>query len=124
MNDGKVIIEMQGNEYVVRRLMPIECNRLQGFPDGWGEIDYKEDFTEEEYLFWLDVRNTKARIEGRKEKDYTKDQMLTWYNKLHNDGAEYKMWGNGLCLYNALYVMEGIAEEMGEDVMECQKQKF
>lgn len=25
--------------------------------------------------------------------------------------------GNGLCLYNALYVMEGIAEEMGKDVI-------
>ena len=22
--------------YIVRRLMPIECGRLQGFPDGWG----------------------------------------------------------------------------------------
>lgn len=25
--------------YIVRRLMPIECGRLQGFPDGWGEIE-------------------------------------------------------------------------------------
>ena len=98
-------------EYIVRRLTPLECNRLQGFPDYWGEIDPKEDFTDEEYAFWLDVRNTYAEIMGKQVKDYTKEQMLTWYNKLHTDSAEYKMWGNGIALPNALYVMEGIAEE-------------
>lgn len=25
-------------EWIVRRLLPMECGRLQGFPDGWGEI--------------------------------------------------------------------------------------
>ena len=24
--------------YVVRRLMPVECERLQGFPDGWTDL--------------------------------------------------------------------------------------
>lgn len=101
---------MEENNYIVRRLTPLECNRLQGFPDGWGEIDHKEDFTEEEYQFWLDVRNTFAEINGKQVKDYTKEQMLKWYNKLHTDSAEYKMWGNGIGLPNALYVMKGIAE--------------
>ena len=27
--------------YVLRRLTPLECERLQGFPDGWTDIDYK-----------------------------------------------------------------------------------
>ena len=35
---------------------------------------------------------------------------MTWYNKLHTDGAEYKMWGNGIALPTALYVMQGIAD--------------
>ena len=26
------------NGYIVRRLMPVECERLQGFPDGWTDI--------------------------------------------------------------------------------------
>lgn len=26
------------NEYIVRRLMPVECERLQGFPDGWTDL--------------------------------------------------------------------------------------
>lgn len=27
--------------YVVRRLMPIECERLQGFPIGWTDIEFR-----------------------------------------------------------------------------------
>lgn len=97
--------------YIVRRLTPTECARLQGFPDKWGHPNKKEDFTEEEYKFWLEVRNTYAKINGKYEKEYTKAQMLTWYSKLHTDSAEYKMWGNGIALPNALYVMQGIATE-------------
>ena len=97
--------------YIVRRLTPTECARLQGFPDLWGYLDKKESFTDEEYKFWLEVRNTYARINNKAVKDYTKAQMLTWYNKLHTDSAEYKMWGNGIALPNALYVMQGIAAE-------------
>lgn len=97
--------------YMVRRLTPTECARLQGFPDKWGHPDKKEDFTEEEYKFWLNVRNTYAKINGKPEKEYTKAQMLTWYSKLHTDSAEYKMWGNGIALLNALYVMQGIVSK-------------
>ena len=104
------VIERSGMEYIVRRLTPTECCRLQGFPDGWGEIDPKDDFTDEEYQFWLEVRHTWAEINGKQTKEYTKEQMLKWYNKLHKDSAEYKMWGNGVGLPNVLYVMEGIKE--------------
>lgn len=96
--------------YIVRRLTPTECARLQGFPDKWGHPDKKETLTDDEYRFWLEVRNTHAAIYGKAVKEYTKEQMLIWYNKLHSDSAEYKMWGNGIALPNALYVMQGIAE--------------
>ena len=95
--------------YIVRRLTPTECARLQGFADRWGDIDKKDDFTEEEYRFWMDVRNTNAAINGKAVKEYTKVQMLAWYNKLPADSAKYKMWGNGIALPTALYVMQGIA---------------
>ena len=101
--------------YIVRRLTPTECARLQGFPDWWGHPDQKEDFTEDEYRFWLNVRNTHAIINGRSEKQYTKEQMLSWYNKLHTDSSEYKMWGNGIALPNAMYVMRGIQKELGKE---------
>lgn len=100
--------------YIVRRLTPTECARLQGFPDNWGHIDEKSDFTDEEYAFWLDVRNTHAAINDKVVKDYTKDQMLTWYNKLHTDSSEYKLWGNGIALPCALYIMQGIAGDLCE----------
>ena len=110
-NDNKA------HRYIVRRLTPTECARLQGFPDKWGHPDHKGDFTDEEYRFWLDVRNTHAAINGKAERQYTKEQMLTWYNKLHTDSAEYRMWGNGIALPTALYVMQGIAEELTNDVI-------
>lgn len=97
--------------YIVRRLTPTECARLQGFPDKWGHPDKKETLTDDEYRFWLEVRNTHAAINGKAEKEYTKEQMLKWYNKLYSDSAEYKMWGNGIALPNALYVMQGIVGE-------------
>ena len=96
--------------YIVRRLTPTECARLQGFPDDWAHPDIKAELTDEEYAFWLNVRNTHAAINDKVVKDYTRDQMLTWYNKLHTDSAEYKLWGNGIALPCALYVMQGIAE--------------
>ena len=99
-------------QYIVRRLTPTEFARLQGFPDNWGHPDHKKDFTDEEYRFWLNVRNTHAAINGRQVKSYTKAQMLTWYNRLHTDSSEYKMWGNGISLPTALYVMQGIAEAL------------
>ena len=98
--------------YIVRRLTPTECARLQGFPDTWGHINPKENLTDEEYRFWLEVRNTHAAINGKATKEYTKEQMLTWYSKLHTDSAEYKMWGNGIALPTALYVMQGIADAL------------
>ena len=106
------VLEQKPNRYIVRRLTPTECARLQGFPDDWGHPIKKDTFTKEEYEFWLDVRNTHASINGKAVKNYTKDQMVSWYNKLHTDAAEYKMWGNGIALPTALYVMQGIAAVM------------
>jgi DNA (cytosine-5)-methyltransferase 1 len=100
------------NLYIVRRLTPTEFARLQGFADQWGHIEPKEAFTDDEYRFWLEVRNTHAAINGKKVQEYTKPQMLTWYNKLHTDSAEYKMWGNGIALPPALYVMQGMADAL------------
>ena len=100
-------------QYIVRRLTPTECARLQGFPDVWGHPDKKDDFTPEEFRFWHEVRNTHATINGKAVKDYTEEQMLTWYNKLHTDSAEYKMWGNGIALPPALYCLQGMADALG-----------
>ena len=33
-----MVMEDDMEEYIVRRLTPLECERLQGFPDGWTDI--------------------------------------------------------------------------------------
>ncbi len=109
-----LVVENKSN-YIVRRLTPVECARLQGFVDSWGVPDYKESLTDEEYEFWLEVRNTYASVNGKREKEYTKSQMLTWYNKRHSDSAEYKMWGNGVALPPTLYVMQGIYDVLRDE---------
>lgn len=101
--------------YIVRRLTSTECARLQGFADRWGVPDHKDDFTDAECAFWQEVRDTQAEISGRQKKQYTKAQLLKWYNGLYTDSAEYKMWGNGIALPTALYVMQGIEEALRED---------
>ena len=101
--------------YIVRRLTPTECARLQGFADRWGVLDHKDDFTDAECKFWQEVRDTYAEISGKAKKQYTKAQLLNWYNGLYTDSAEYKMWGNGIALPTALYVMQGIEEAFRED---------
>ena len=115
VEQDKLIVEHQNLRYIVRRLTPTECARLQGFPDTWGHPDVKTELTDEEYQFWLNVRNTHAAINDKATKEYTKEQMLKWYNSLHTDSSEYKMWGNGIALPNALYMMQGIADVMSEE---------
>ena len=70
--------------------------------------------TDEEYQFWTNVRNTHISINGRTPKSFTKKAMLDWYNKLHTDSAEYKMWGNGVAEPCVCFVMDGIAHTMAE----------
>lgn len=105
-------------KYIIRRLTPLECCRLQGFPDGWGTPDYKENMTDGELAFWQKVRDTHATVNGKPTKTYTAAAMVKWYNSLHTDSAEYKMWGNGIALPNAAYVLAGIADALANTVVE------
>ena len=97
-------------KYIIRRLTPLECCRLQGFPDGWGIPDHKDKRSDEELAFWQGVRDTCAAISGKPPKKYSAGSLTKWYNSLHTDSAEYKMWGNGIALPCAAFVLAGIAE--------------
>jgi DNA (cytosine-5)-methyltransferase 1 len=109
------IFDAKERKYIVRRLTPTECARLQGFPDYWGHIEPKTELTDDEYQFWVKVRKTHDAINGRAPKEYNEKQMLTYYNKLWTDSSEYKMWGNGIALPTALYVMQGIKEVLANE---------
>lgn len=91
--------------YIIRRLTPTECARLQGFPDWWGKL---APYNPADAESWENVRKTHAEINGKKYKP-TKN-LKKWYESLHTDSAEYKMWGNGIALPCAEYVLRGIAE--------------
>lgn len=95
--------------YTVRRLTPTECARLQGFPDWWCRNLGTEDPTEEELAFWADVFETHRKIVTHAKKPKTEKQIRKWLADPYTDSAEYRIWGNGICLANAFFVLAGIA---------------
>lgn len=95
--------------YTVRRLTPTECARLQGFPDWWCRNLGTENPTEEELAFWADVFETHRKIVTHAKKPKTEKQIREWLAAPYTDSAEYRIWGNGICLANAFFVLAGIA---------------
>lgn len=95
--------------YTVRRLTPTECARLQGFPDWWCRDLGTENPTEEELAFWADVFETHRKIVTHAKKPKTEKQIRKWLTDPYTDSAEYRIWGNGICLANAFFVLAGIA---------------
>jgi DNA (cytosine-5)-methyltransferase 1 len=96
-------------EYRVRRLMPMECARLQGFPDWWCADLGTDNPDEDEIGFWMDVFETHRRLVTHAGKPRTRRQIVKWLRHPHTDGAEYKLWGNGCALPCVYFVMAGIA---------------
>lgn len=95
-------------EYIVRRLTPTECARLQGFPDWWCSDLGTAEPTEEEIKWWAEVFETHRHIMGTSLKPKTEKQIIKWLKDPHSDSAEYKMWGNGVALPNVVFVLSGI----------------
>lgn len=94
--------------YIVRRLTPTECARLQGFPDWWCSDLGTENPGDEELAFWRDVFETHRRVVSGASKPKTDKQIVKWLQNPHTDSAEYKMWGNGIALPCAVFVLSGI----------------
>ena len=42
-------------------------------------------------------------------KPKTEKQIRKWLADPYTDSAEYRIWGNGICLANAFFVLAGIA---------------
>lgn len=96
-------------EYIVRRLTPTECARLQGFPDWWCSNLGTDNPTDEELRFWKDVFETHRKIVGGAVKPKSEKQIRAWLKNPHSDSAEYKLWGNGVALPCVFFVLSGIA---------------
>ena len=95
--------------YIVRRLTPTECARLQGFPDWWCDGLETENPTNEDISRWREIFETHADAMGKKTKPKSDNQIRKWLQSPHSDSAEYKMWGNGVALPNVVFVLSGIA---------------
>lgn len=95
--------------YIVRRLTPTECARLQGFPDWWCSNLGTDNPTDEELRFWKDVFETHRKIVGGAVKPKSEKQIRAWLKSPHSDSAEYKLWGNGVALPCVFFVLSGIA---------------
>ena len=106
--DPPLINDNDGIDYMVRRLTPTECARLQGFPDWWCSDLGIENPTMKDLQIWYDIFETYRKATGSYSKPKTLKQITKWLKNPHSDSAEYKMWGNGVALPNVCFVLSGI----------------
>jgi DNA (cytosine-5)-methyltransferase 1 len=95
-----VVVE---NRYAVHRLTPLECLRLQGFPDFWLDEIHTENPTAEDVEFW---RLAWSEL-GKKKTD---NQIKKWLSNPYSDSNAYRAIGNSLAVPCALWVLKGIIE--------------
>ena len=109
------VVEM---EYIIRRLTPLECCRLQGFPDDWTEdiaiSEPKASVIREWMIAWAEWWRLIGKDEGIQLPKDAK-QVERWLADPASDSGLYKMWGNGIALPCAMFVMEDIAEVLKEE---------
>lgn len=102
MHDQKAIIELSNG--IVRRLTPLECERLQGYPDGWtaiGEIVGYNVYTDEEGNEYKDPIREYTDGNGKRKKV--------------TDSARYKALGNSISIPNWFYVLQKLTLYCGAD---------
>ena len=103
-------------EYLVRRLTPDECCRLQGYPDGWcKELEISEP-TEEDIRFWTEVFREWDAINGKPERIRSRNAILKWLTAPGSDAAEYKAYGNSVAVPCVFFVLAGIVWAQNEEV--------
>ena len=103
-------------EYLVRRLTPDECCRLQGYPDGWCKDLESEDPDEDEIRFWTEVFQEWDAINGKTDKVRSRNAILKWLTAPNSDAAEYKAYGNSVAVPCVFFVLAGIVWVQNEEV--------
>ena len=94
--------------YKIRRLTPQECALLQGMPTWWCSGLEIPEPSEEDLQFWRDVFETHRKATSPDKKPKSDKQIIKWLKNPHSDSAEYKMWGNGIAMPCAWFVLAGI----------------
>ena len=106
--DPPIVNDTDEPYYIVRRLTPVECARLQGFPDWWCSDLGTDAPTEEDIRFWSEVWETHRKVMETSQKPKSEKQVIKWLKDPYSDSAEYKLWGNGVCLPIVFFVLSGI----------------
>lgn len=99
-------------DYIVRRFTPLECGRLQGFPDDWVDGVSDEEPDKKAVQFWMDAWAEWWALVGRAKgikRPKAEKAVRRWLKSPASDTELYRMWGNGIALPCAQYVLEGIA---------------
>jgi DNA (cytosine-5)-methyltransferase 1 len=94
--------------YIVRRLTPVECARLQGFPDWWCSGLAIPNPSDEELAYWAEIWETWRKLTNPNGKPKTEKQLRKWLADPYTDAAEYKLWGNGVAVPCVYFVLSGI----------------
>ena len=113
--DPPIVNDEDDADYIVRRLTPTECARLQGFPDWWCDDLATQEPTQADIDYWKEVFETHRNVMGTSSKPKSESQIIKWLKDPHSDSAEYKMWGNGVALPNVFFVLSGIVWASGQE---------
>ena len=97
-------------DWRVRMITPLECARLQGFPDWWTDCLTDENPSDAEVRKWQGIFDEYCDINSKKRK--TALQIRKWLMTEPTDAAKYKMWGNGVALPCIVFVLAGIVWEV------------
>ena len=101
----------QDRKYVVRRLTPLECSRLQGLKDDWCVVPPQENVSEADLAFWKPFWDEWMQINGKKPK--TENQITKWLMSEVSESAQYQMYGNGIAAPQWFWVCGRVIETYG-----------
>lgn len=96
--------------WIVRRLTPLECERLQGYPDGWTDIG-----EERERIIWRKTDRSGNILEEQVE-------VVKYYidsndkRRKTSDSARYKALGNSIAIPPWTWVLSRLSAFCGDDV--------
>lgn len=139
-NDMLPVIKEE-QRYIVRRLTPTECSRLQGLPDDWcnpppeivepdkagwvksalnkilklvfKKVDCSSHIASKSDVdWWKPICDEWAKINGKQPKSEL--QIAKWLTTPISESAQYQMYGNGIALPQWVWTLGRIIETYGE----------
>ena len=100
-------------ETIVRRLTPLECERLQGYPDNWTLIGEPEEVEVKDYEYKYDEDGNvieKNLVGTHTETEYFYTDS-TGKKRKCSDSARYKALGNSIALPFWFYLLRRISAQ-------------